>query len=187
LRSRAGFTACAVILVGLASVYVSVPASAVQVVHPAAQGDRAPAAARPAALPNVSTLGILLQNQFNGECLDGRLGNGNVALWPCGQDGTHELWLILPFPNDPSGIYIKNVFNSECVDGRLGNGNVALWPCGQDGTHEDWQFPSFSNIGVYLRDQFNRECMDGRLGFGKVNLWPCGQDGTHEAWQVKDP
>jgi Ricin-type beta-trefoil lectin domain-like len=182
LGSRAGFTAYAVILAGVASMYLSVPASAVQVVHPAAQAGRAPAATRPAALPDASAASAVLLNVFNLECLYGGLGHGNVTLGTCYQ-GPDE-WEFPPYPGDSSGgFYIKNASNGKCLDGREGNGNVTLWPCAQDGTHEDWRTPQIGS-GVGLQDQFNKECLDGREGFANVNLWTCGigVDGTHEDW-----
>jgi hypothetical protein len=159
-------------------------APAAQVRH-AAQPDLASPTARPASLASrlgaQTSAGFIIENLFNGACLDGREGHGNVTLWPCFQDGTHEDWSTMLFPG--GGFYIVNQFNGQCLDGREGHGNVTLWPCLQDGTHEDWQIP-VSNDGnaIYLKNVFNSQCVDGRLGWANVNLWQCGQDGSHEDW-----
>jgi hypothetical protein len=76
------------------------------------------------------------QDEFNGECLDGREGFGNVTLSACGNDGAHQDWAA---PEDSTYGYVVNIFNSECLDGREGFGSVTLQPCYNDGTHEDWR------------------------------------------------
>jgi hypothetical protein len=87
VRFQARFTACAAILVSVASVFAAVSA-------PAAQ-----AAAKPVSVPGKSLAAassvdgpFFLYNEFNKECLDGREGTGNVTEQPCGADSTHEDW-----------------------------------------------------------------------------------------------
>jgi hypothetical protein len=116
LRNWIGVIACAAALGTVVSVSAPISASA----------------------STVANLQYALQNVFNQYCLDGRLGQGNVTLQPCGADGTHEYWTAR---NVGVAQYeIRNVFNGECLDGRFGTGNVTLQPCGADGTHEYWQF-----------------------------------------------
>jgi uncharacterized short protein YbdD (DUF466 family) len=160
----------ATILTGVTSCAAFMPAATAHATtHERNQADQYP----------IITANQYLVNQFNHECLDGRLGKSNVTMQPCGNDSLHEWWSLLVYYSHDVW---RNEFNGECLDGRLGTGNVTLQPCGDDGSHEWWE-PQFTTAGYdRWQNEFNAECLDGRLGKGNVTLQPYGDDSAHESW-----